>query len=114
LNHEKLLFDVRDNVRYTYSKRKLRKEAIVMDIITPTKARDNLFSLIKETNRDSAPVFISGAETSKSAVLIGKKDYDALQETLSLFMNGQMPIAFSRENDESVDLENMIAEIDNE
>jgi len=29
-------------------------------------------------------------------------------------MNGQMPIAFSRENDESVDLENMIAEIDNE
>ena len=85
-----------------------------MDIITPTKARDNLFSLIKEINRDSAPVFISGAETSKSAVLIGKKDYDALQETLSLFMNGQMPIAFSRENDESVDLENMIAEIDNE
>ena len=85
-----------------------------MDIITPTKARANLFSLIKETNRDSAPVFISGADTSKSAVLIGKKDYDALQEILSLFMNGQMPTAFSRENDESVDLENMIAEIDNE
>lgn len=85
-----------------------------MEMVTPTKARTNLFSLIKETNRDSAPVFISGADTSKSAVLIGKKDYDALQETLALFMNGQMPTAFSREDDESVDLETMIAEIDNE
>lgn len=47
-------------------------------------------------------------------MLIGKKDYDALQETLALFMNGQMPAAFSRENDESVDLATMIAEIDNE
>ncbi|NKY91076.1 type II toxin-antitoxin system Phd/YefM family antitoxin [Weissella thailandensis] len=93
---------------------KLRKEAVVMDMITPTKARTNLFSLIKETNRDSAPIFISGADTSKSAVLIGKKDYDALQETLALFMNGQMPTAFSREEDESIDLDTMIAEIDNE
>lgn len=85
-----------------------------MEMITPIKARTNLFSLIKETNRDSAPVFISGADSSKSAVLIVKKDYDALQETLALFMNGQMPAAFSRENDESVDLATMIAEIDNE
>lgn len=85
-----------------------------MDMVTPTKARTNLFALIKETNRDSAPVFISGADNSKSAVLIGKKDYDALQETMALFMNGQMQEAFNRQNDESVDLASMISEIDNE
>ena len=85
-----------------------------MDMVTPTKARTNLFALIKETNRDSAPVFISGADNSKSAVLIGKKDYDALQETMALFMNGQMQEAFNRQNDESVDLTSMISEIDNE
>lgn len=85
-----------------------------MNMVTPTKARTNLFALIKETNRDSAPIFISGADNSKSAVLIGKKDYDALQETMALFMNGQMQEAFNRQNDESVDLASMISEIDNE
>lgn len=85
-----------------------------MEITTPTKARTNLFTLIKKANRDSAPIFISGADDSKSAVLIGKKDYDALQETMALFMNGQMQAVFSRQNDESVDLTSMISEIDHE
>lgn len=85
-----------------------------MDIVTPTEARANLFALIKEINRDSAPIFISGADNSKSAVLMGKQDYDALQETMALFMNGQMQATLSRENDESVDLARMIAAIDNE
>ncbi|MBW7986734.1 type II toxin-antitoxin system Phd/YefM family antitoxin [Lactobacillus helveticus] len=83
-------------------------------IINPTMARTNLFSLIKNANRDSQPVIIAGANDSRSAVLIGKKDYDALQETMNLMMNGQIQATFSRKDDESVDLNEMIKEIDNE
>lgn len=83
-------------------------------IINPTTARTNLFSLIKNTNRDSQPVIIAGANDSRSAVLIGKKDYDALQETMNLMMNGQIQATLSRKGDESIDLDEMIKEIDHE
>ncbi|WMB65071.1 type II toxin-antitoxin system Phd/YefM family antitoxin (plasmid) [Lactiplantibacillus pentosus] len=39
-------------------------------IINPTTARTNLFSLIKNANRDSQPVIIAGSNDSRSAVLI--------------------------------------------
>lgn len=42
-------------------------------IINPTTARTNLFSLIKNANRDSQPVIIAGSNDSRSAVLIGKR-----------------------------------------
>lgn len=84
------------------------------EVTTPTKARANLFSLIKETNRDSKPVIIAGANEEKSAVLISKKDYDALQETMALVMNGQLQASIERESDEDVDLDEMIREIDDE
>lgn len=83
-------------------------------IINPTTARTNLFSLIKNANLDSQPVIIAGSNDSSSAVLIGKKDYDALQETMNLMMNGQIQATFSRKDDESVDLDEMIKEIDHE
>lgn len=83
-------------------------------IINPTTARANLFSLIKNANRDSQPVIIAGANDSRSAVLLGKKDYDALQETMNLMMNGQIQATLSRKNDKSVDLDEMIKEIDHE
>lgn len=83
-------------------------------IINPTTARTNLFSLIKNANLDSQPVIIAGSNDSRSAVLIGKKDYDALQETMNLMMNGQIQATFSRKDDESVDLDEMIKEIDHE
>ncbi|CAH0418012.1 type II toxin-antitoxin system Phd/YefM family antitoxin [Periweissella ghanensis] len=91
---------------------KVKKAVITMDIVTPTEARANLLALIQATNRDSAPILIAGADNSKSAVLMGKQDYDALQETMALFMNGQMQATLSRENDESVDLARMIAAIE--
>ena len=45
---------------------------------------------------------------------LGKKDYDALQETMNLMMNGQIQATLSRKDDESVDLDEMIKEIDHE
>jgi len=83
-------------------------------IINPTTARTNLFSLIKNDNRDSQPVIIAGSNDSRSAVLMGKKDYDALLETMNLMMNGQIQATLSRKDDESVDLDEMIKEIDHE
>ncbi|WEV40371.1 type II toxin-antitoxin system prevent-host-death family antitoxin [Lactobacillus sp. ESL0684] len=84
------------------------------DIVTPTKARSNLYGLINEANRDAKPVIIAGATDEKSAVLISKREYDELQETLALVANGQLQDAIKRddEDDEAVDLDEMIAEID--
>ncbi|KRL33925.1 type II toxin-antitoxin system Phd/YefM family antitoxin [Liquorilactobacillus uvarum] len=83
-------------------------------IINPTKARTNLFSLIKSANRDSTPVIIAGADDNRSVVLIGKRDYDALQETMNLIVNGQIQTTLSRKDDESVNLDELMKEIDNE
>lgn len=83
-------------------------------IINPTKARANLFALIKDTNRDSQPVIIAGAKDDQSAVLISKRDYDAIQETMALALNGQLKDVQERQNDESVDLDKMMREIDHE
>lgn len=40
--------------------------------------------------------------------------YDALKETMDLITNGQIQATFDRKDDESVDLNEMIIEIDNE
>ncbi|MHC9533446.1 type II toxin-antitoxin system prevent-host-death family antitoxin [Dellaglioa sp. L3N] len=64
-------------------------------IINPTKARTNLFSLIKNANRDAMPVIIAGADDNRSAVLMGKRDYDAIQETMNLVMNGQNRVVYT-------------------
>lgn len=81
-------------------------------IINPTKARSELFALIKAVNQDSKPVLIAGSDDEKSAVLMSKRGYDAWQETLELVMNGQLPDALKRRNDPEVDLDAMIRHID--
>ncbi|KRK87332.1 type II toxin-antitoxin system Phd/YefM family antitoxin [Lentilactobacillus sunkii] len=83
-------------------------------IVNPTKARSELFALIKAANQDSKPVLIAGSDDEKSAVLMSKRDYDAWQETLELIMNGQLPDALKRQDDPDVDLDTMIRDIDHE
>lgn len=72
--------------------------------ISPAKAQVNLFALIKEIDRDSKSVIIAGAEDKQSAVLIGKRNYDAIQETMALALNGQLKDVQKRQNDKSIDL----------
>lgn len=50
--------------------------------INATNARANLYRLIEQTNKTSKPVTITSAHGD--AVLIGKADWDAIQETLYL------------------------------
>ncbi len=53
-----------------------------MKTINATKARENLYRLIDETNSSHEPVHITGKRTS--AVLISEDDWRAIQETLFL------------------------------
>ncbi len=88
----------------------------MQDIYTPTKARQNLYSILKDVNANSRPVIITRAngDESSSAVLVSKKDWDAQQETMALLANGQLQFALAHEHDETEDIDDMIASIDYE
>lgn len=76
------------------------------DIYTPTKARQNLFKLIKEANEQKRPIHISPTKKDeKGAVLIGEDDWDSLQETLYLVATGTIDQVKSRENDPEEDFD---------
>lgn len=82
--------------------------------IQPNVAQNKFYKIIEEVNQDSQPVYIQGATDNQSAVLVSKKYYDALQETLALIENGQLAASIERQDDEYVDIDSMIREIDEE
>lgn len=84
------------------------------EITTPTKARANLDALIKIANRDSTPVIIAGSDVTKSAVLMSRRDYEAMQETMALLLNGQLQDAVIREGDDEEKLDAAMNEPDKE
>ncbi|MHA6252522.1 type II toxin-antitoxin system Phd/YefM family antitoxin [Oceanobacillus sp. CAU 1775] len=51
---------------------------------SPSYVRQNLFKLIKQVNVESRPIEIVSKRNDEAAVLISKKDWDAIQETLYL------------------------------
>ena len=53
-----------------------------MDIISASKARANLFSLLEKVNKHHQPQIITSKKGD--AVLIAKEDWESLQETLYL------------------------------
>lgn len=53
-----------------------------MAVMTATKARSNLYSLIDKTAEYHEPVVISGKRNN--AVLISEEDWNSIQETLYL------------------------------
>ena len=74
--------DVRKNVRYNISDLlKWRKKE--MTAVNATTARQNLYQLIAEVNRNSMPVVITN-NRGKNAVLLSEEDWNALQETVYL------------------------------
>lgn len=54
----------------------------------------------------------SGTDAIRAMLRMCKREYDAQQETLALVMNGQLQQALARENSPAIDLECMMAEID--
>ena len=57
-------------------------EEIPMLSFNPTNARQNLYQLIQEVNEDSTPIEITSLKNNDGAVLISKRDWGAIQETL--------------------------------
>ena len=53
-----------------------------MEIVSASKARANLFSLVEEVNKDHLPRIITSKKGD--AVLLSKDDWESLQETLYL------------------------------
>ncbi|MGB5709384.1 MAG: type II toxin-antitoxin system Phd/YefM family antitoxin [Waterburya sp.] len=53
-----------------------------MEIVSASKARANLFSLVEEVNKDHLPRMITSKKGD--AVLLSKEDWESLQETLYL------------------------------
>ncbi len=55
---------------------------IIMNIYTPTSARQNLFQLMSEVSETHKPAMITGKKSK--VVMISEEDYNAMQETLHL------------------------------
>ncbi len=53
-----------------------------MDIFSATEAKDNLFDLVEQVNIDHLPIVITSE--NGDAILLSKKDWESLQETLYL------------------------------
>ena len=54
-----------------------------MNAISVTKARDNIYQILADVNRDSCPITITNNK-GKNGVLISEDDWNAIQETLFL------------------------------
>ncbi len=53
-----------------------------METVSASKARDHLFNLLEEVNKDHLPRMITSQKGD--AVLLSKEDWESLQETLYL------------------------------
>lgn len=76
-----------------------------MKTITPTSARKDLYSLIKDVVSTSEPVeIINTKQENESVVMVSKADWDAIQETLYLQQVGVIDQIKKYKNEESIDL----------
>jgi len=70
-------------------------------VYTPSKARTNLFSIIKQVNRDQSKVLISPADGSAGVVIISEDEWRSIEETLYLEATGTLDKVRQREADDS-------------
>ena len=96
--------DVRLNVRYNILKRFIKKGGELMEVITPTNARKNLYGIIKHVVSDSQPVEIASTKEEESVIMISKSDWNSLQETIYLQNAGVLDRIKHFDNEESEDL----------
>ncbi|WP_119316980.1 type II toxin-antitoxin system Phd/YefM family antitoxin [Companilactobacillus formosensis] len=82
------------------------------EVYTPTKAREKLFDILKDVNSENKPVLISSTtKEHEDAVVIGKDDWNAIQETLFLTNTGVTKQIKDRENDDFIDFDQAWKEI---
>lgn len=71
------------------------------DKISPKKAQQNLFELLRKVNQTDEPVVIKSADPTKCAVILSLSQWNSLKETLSLENSSVGPIVRARELDDS-------------
>jgi len=80
-----------------------------MSTYTPTKARANFYNLLRDVNESHVPIEIVSDKNSSNAIIIGKSDWDSIQETLYLNSTGTSNEILRREREEESEL---LGEID--
>ena len=70
-------------------------------VYTPSRARANLFGIIRQVNDQQAPVLISPASGGKGAVVISEDEWRSIEETLYLEATGTLANVRAREADDS-------------
>ena len=70
-----------------------------MSIVNPSQARKVFYQLLKDVNKTNEPVYISGKNEESAAVMVSKKDWDAIQETLYLQSSGVADVIQHREKE---------------
>ena len=68
---------------------------------TPTNARKNFFEILKYVATENEPITIQQKNQDLDAVIISKKDWDAISETMYLHSTGTMAKVMEREHDDS-------------
>ncbi|BDR59170.1 type II toxin-antitoxin system Phd/YefM family antitoxin [Xylocopilactobacillus apicola] len=70
---------------------------------TPTKARQNLYQILKDVNRKKNPVTIipANGKEDEAAVLVSKNDWDSIIEPLYLDSTGTLAQVKKRIDDDS-------------
>lgn len=56
-----------------------------MEIISQSQARKELFSIAKQVNKDHVPIAAASKNSVNDIVIMSRKDFDALQETLYIY-----------------------------
>ena len=70
-----------------------------MSIVNPSQARKVFYQLLKDVNKTNEPIYISGKKEESEAVMVSKKDWDAIQETLYLQSAGVADVIHQREQE---------------
>lgn len=56
-----------------------------MEIISQSRARKDFFSIAKRVNEDHMPITATNKDSVNDIVIMSRKDFDALQETLYIY-----------------------------
>ncbi|MBO0451160.1 type II toxin-antitoxin system Phd/YefM family antitoxin [Candidatus Enterococcus murrayae] len=58
-----------------------------MDAITYSNFRQNLRSYMKQVSEDGEPLIVTSKEVEDTIVVLSKRDFDSMQETLRVLSN---------------------------
>ncbi|MDT1958969.1 prevent-host-death protein [Carnobacterium divergens] len=68
-------------------------------VLNPSNARKNFYQLLKDVNENHTEIEIVSDKEENNAVLISRKDWDSIKETLMLEQTGTLDKVRQREQD---------------